>query len=179
MGQSTMAFCSKALFRGFAATAVAAVFLVFSFVVAPPEAFAAGLFGGLAGSWRGDGSVAWSTGETERIRCTAEYTVDDDGNGLVQKLVCATDSWKSVITTDIKYNSGAGAITGTWSETSYGANGRVTGRATSNKIQAFVESTDKRLKARLTVVTQGNSQTVTLTSDIELKEVTVNLRRAG
>lgn len=29
----------------------------------------AGVFSGLDGSWRGDGSIKWTSGETERIRC--------------------------------------------------------------------------------------------------------------
>ena len=65
-------------------------------------------------------------------------------------------------------------------ETSYGINGCVTGSASPGKIQALVQSTDKRFNARVNVTTRGGEQTVTISpQDIDVAEVEVTLRRTG
>jgi hypothetical protein len=161
-------------------SAVAAAMLVSSWAVMAPDVVAAGLFSGLAGSWRGDGSIGWTTGETERIRCTATYEVEREGNKLIQNLNCATDTTKLTVKSDISYNPSAGAITGTWTETNYGINGNVSGRASAGTINAIVQSTDKRFTARVTVVTRGSDQTVTIAPEgIDVTQVSVKLRRTG
>jgi hypothetical protein len=175
-----MTFRSDKRAFAFLRTAAAAALLVSSLALPAPEAAAAGIFSGLGGSWRGDGSIGWSTGETERIRCTATYEVEKDGNQLIQNLTCATDSTRLIVKSDITYNPDAGAISGTWAETNYGIRGRVSGRASSGNIQALVTSSDARFKARVTVVTSGGNQTVTIAPQgIDVTEVSVRLRRAG
>lgn len=158
----------------------AAAGLVASWLLALAPANAAGLFAGMEGAWRGDGSIAWSTGETERMRCNAKYEVENDGNRIVQELTCATDSTRLVIKSTITFNPDAGAITGSWSETSYGINGFVTGTASSNSVKAMVKSRDNRFRARVTVVTKGSAQTVSIVPEgIDVTEVSVALKRAG
>ncbi len=178
-GQGIMFFQARTGIFGLSRTKVAAALLVASCATAVPSAVAAGLFAGLSGSWRGDGSIAWSTGETERIRCTAVYEVEKEGNQLIQTLTCATDSTRLIVKSDITYNPDAGAISGTWVETSYGVSGRVTGSANAARIQAVVQSADRRFTARVTVATRGDTQTVKITSDLELQEVNVQLKRTG
>jgi hypothetical protein len=170
---------ANARVSGLRKPALAAAILAAAWIAAAPGAVAAGLFAGLAGSWRGDGSVAWSTGETERIRCNAVYEVQQDGNKLLQKLTCATDSTRLIVKSDIAYNPSAGAISGTWSESTYGVTGRVTGNANVARVLAIVQSSDKRFTARVTLMTKGDTQTVKITSDLELREVNVQLRRAA
>lgn len=162
-------------------TAVAAVIFLTAWLAAlAPGAAAAGIFAGMAGSWRGDGSINWTTGETERLRCTAKYKVEREGNRIVQDLTCATDSTRLVIKSTITYNPDAGAITGNWSETSYGINGYVSGTASTNSVKAMVKSTDNRFKARVTVVTRGSEQSVSIVPEgIDVTEVSVKLRRTG
>ncbi len=175
-----MFFRSTARALGLPRATIAAALLVSCWATSAPGALAAGLFSGLAGSWKGEGSIGWSTGETEHLRCTATYEVEGSGNKLTQNLTCATDSARLIIKSDISYNPDAGAISGTWMETSYGINGRVTGSATASKIQAIVQSSDKRFTARVSVVTQGATQTVTITPEnIEVTQVSVKLRRGG
>jgi hypothetical protein len=158
---------------------LAAAILLFSSAVGAPAA-AAGLFSGMEGSWRGDGSIAWTTGETEHMRCTAKYKVEREGNRITQNLTCATDSTRLIIESTITYNPDAGAITGNWRETSYGINGYVSGTASRGSVNALVKSTDNRFNARVTVVTRGAEQTVSIVpKGIEVTEVSVVLRRAG
>jgi hypothetical protein len=178
-GRIFMAFFAKSVFR--ARRAVALTLLAGSLGSAgvPSGASAAGLFVGMEGSWRGDGSIEWSTGETERMRCTAKYKLEDDGNKITQNLTCATDSTRLVIASVIKFNPKAGAITGSWSEKTYGITGTVTGRAGTGNIQALVETPDDRFTARVNVRTNGSRQEVTIKPEqLEVRNVSVSLRKS-
>lgn len=158
----------------------AAALLLSASVAGQAPATAAGLFAGMAGSWRGDGTINWKTGETERLRCNATYKVEGDGNKLVQNLTCATDSTRLVIKSTINYNPDAGAVTGSWAETSYGITGFVTGRAAPGNVQAQVKSADNRFNARVSVQTRGSQQTVSIKpQDFDVTEVAVTLRKTG
>ena len=162
------------------AAAAALPALALSAWVATQAAAAAGLFTGMDGSWRGDGIINWKTGETERVRCNATYKVEGDGNKLVQNMTCATDSTRLVIKSTINFNPAAGAVTGSWSETSYGITGFVTGRAAPGNVQAQVKSADNRFNARVTVRTSGSEQTVSIKpQDFDVTEVAVTLRRTS
>jgi hypothetical protein len=156
--------------------AAAAALAVASF---SPPALADGLFSGMQGSWRGEGSLKWSTGENERMRCTATYEVSGEGNTLLQKLTCATDSTRLVVKSDITYKPDAGVITGTWAETGYGVRGWVTGSASTGRIQANVESADKSFYAKVSVTTKGSEQIVTIQPrNIDVTEVFVTMVRS-
>jgi len=142
-------------------------------------AFATGLFTGMEGSWRGAGSLKWSTGDNERMRCTAKYEVEDEGNTLVQNLTCATDSTRLVVKSDITYKPAAGVIIGSWSESGYGIRGWVTGTASTGSIKANVESSDKRFSAKVSVETRGAEQIVSIVpKQMEVTEVLVTMQRA-
>src|SRR5690349_6922082 len=71
-----------------------------------------GPFTGFSGAWSGNGTVALSDGTTERIRCKADYKVDDTGLGLKQNLRCASDSYKFDLTSDV--TSQGDRISGRW-----------------------------------------------------------------
>lgn len=134
----------------------------------------------MGGDWRGEGSIGWSTGETERLRCNAKYEVENEGNKIKQELTCATDSTRLIVKSTISYNPDAGALTGSWSETTYGINGYVSGRASAGNIHALVESTDKRFTADVSLVMSGGVQTVTIRPQgLEVTEVSVTLRKSG
>ena len=157
---------------------LAATLLLLTSLEAAPPATAAGLFEGMAGAWRGDGSIAWTTGETEHLRCNAKYVVERGGNRITQNLTCATDSTRLIVKSTITFNPDAGAITGTWSETGYGINGYVSGTASTGSVKARIKSTDNRFKAEVNVVTKGDEQTVSiLPQGIDVTSVEVTLKR--
>lgn len=145
------------------------------------SASAGGLFAGMEGAWRGEGSMGWNTGETEHVRCQATYKVENEGNTLLQNLTCATDSTRLVVKSEIKYNPDAGAISGNWRETSYGIGGHVTGRASAGNIQAQVKSADNRFSARVNITMSGGGvQIVSIKPvDIEVTEVSVEMHRSS
>lgn len=156
------------------------VLLLSTWISTQAPALAGGLFVGMEGSWRGEGTIDWRTGESETMRCTATYKVEKDGNKLIQNLTCATDSTRLVIECTITYNPDAGAVTGSWSETSYGIKGFVTGNAAPGKVQAQVKSADNRFRARVNVTLQGSEQVVSIRpQDFDVTEVAVTLRRTG
>src|ERR1700737_1113640 len=94
-----------------------------------------GPFAGMAGSWSGGGTVTLDDGSTERIRCRASYAVGAGGNGLNQNLLCASDSYKF----DLKSNVMAegGSLSGTWSESSRSINGTLEGRGGNGNFQVL------------------------------------------
>src|ERR1700704_248651 len=75
-------------------TFAAVAFFMTSVAASTAYAQASGPYAGMAGSWRGGGTVTLDDGSTERIRCRATYQVGGGGNGLNQTLICASDSYK-------------------------------------------------------------------------------------
>ena len=66
-----------------------------------------GPFAEMAGVWSGGGNISLDSGASERIRCRATYAVSGDGTGLNQNLVCAGDSYKFELKSDVLAKNGA------------------------------------------------------------------------
>lgn len=169
--------------RIFALSKVAAVALLFGSLWVPaPGVAAAGIFAAMSGAWRGDGSIRWYSGETERIRCKATNDVAEDGYKIEQTLTCANPSlgepWR--IKSSLAYREAAGVVVGTWSESKYGMSGNLTGRATISRIDAQVRTTtSSNVSVRVLVTTSGNQQAIVLkvASPEGLTEVSVTMRK--
>jgi len=159
------------------AAGIAALFLAGA--SASSAASPAGVFSGLDGSWRGEGSIKWTSGETERIRCQGSYEVDPSGDRLEQRLTCASDASKLNITSSIVYNPEAGVITGSWNERSHNVSGWVSGNARPMAIDALLQSSDKKFGSQVSVVTRGQQQTVSIVPQgLDVTGVTVALQRS-
>jgi hypothetical protein len=132
-------------------------------------------FQGLSGSWTGSGTVILANGAQEQIRCRARYEVDAAGNALRQELRCASASYNFGLSSDVRYQ--AGTITGQWTETTRNTGGTVSGSVQgAGQIHAVVDGTG--FSATLSVVTQGNRQSVQLLSrGREVTQVSITLRR--
>jgi hypothetical protein len=128
-------------------------------------------FAGFNGSWSGAGTVSLSDGTTERIRCKADYKVDDAGQKLKQSLRCASDSYKIDLSSDVT-NQG-GQISGNWSEASRNVFGDLHGTAGGGQIEVFVEANG--FAANLTLRTTGNRQTVQISSKGEIRGVNITM----
>jgi hypothetical protein len=133
-----------------------------------------GPFAGMAGNWSGGGTVTLEDGSTERIRCRATYAVGAGGTGLNQTLLCASDSYKF----DLKSNVIAerGALSGTWSETSRGVNGNLEGRGSSGNFQVVVSAPG--FTANVSLTTRGNRQSVVIRSESLFRGATISLSRS-
>jgi hypothetical protein len=130
-----------------------------------------GPFAGFNGAWSGTGTVALSDGTTERIRCKADYKVNGSGLGLKQTLRCASDSYKFDLTSDV--TSQGDRISGNWSEASRNVNGNLQGTAGGGRIDVFVEAAG--FAANLTLTTNGNRQSVQISSKGEIRGVNITM----
>jgi hypothetical protein len=130
-------------------------------------------FAGFDGAWSGTGTVSLSDGSTEHIRCKAEYKVNPNGMNLKQKLDCASDSYKFDLTSDVTSNGDR--ISGNWSEKSRNIFGNLQGTAGGGQIEVFVEANG--FAANLTLRTNGNRQTVQISSKGEIRGVNITMVR--
>jgi hypothetical protein len=131
-----------------------------------------GPFAGFDGSWSGNGTVALSDGTTERIRCKASYKVA--GANLKQSLQCASDSYKFMLTSDV--TSQGDRISGNWSEASRNVNGDLQGTAGNGQIDVFVQAAG--FAASLSLRTNGNKQTVQISSKGEIRGVNITMSKS-
>jgi hypothetical protein len=124
------------------------------------EAQRAGAFAALSGSWSGSGTISLAGGTRESIRCRATYNVDGSGNNLRQSLLCASDSYRFELRSNVAAQGSA--ISGNWAETTRNVEGYLTGQVTAQNIQVQVESLG--FSATLTLVTQGGRQSISIRS---------------
>ena len=152
---------------------IAAVALFAASVSGSASYAQSGPFTGLAGNWSGAGTVTLDDGSRERIRCRATYAVDPTGTGLNQTLVCASDSYKF----DLRSNVAAQGptLSGTWSEATRGVAGTIQGHGTAGNIQVVASSVG--VTANITVKTQGTKQSVIITSQGAFRGANVSLSR--
>jgi hypothetical protein len=89
---------------------------VVALLLCPPLAAAqpaAGPFTKFDGSWRGSGQVIGSDGKHEKISCRAHYSIPPSGNALSQSLICASDSYRFEVQSDVVATDGH-SVQGTW-----------------------------------------------------------------
>jgi hypothetical protein len=134
----------------------------------------AGPFTPLSGTWIGSGIIETPSGTRERIRCRASYLVSPGGAALDQVLRCASDSYQVDIHADVAEQGGAAS--GTWTETTRGASGTLTGVVRGGTIQGTIAGIG--FTAALTLATRGRSQFVSIRlNSAEIAGVTINFRR--
>ena len=131
-------------------------------------------FAGMAGVWSGAGTITLEDGSNERIRCRATYAVSREGDGLNQSLVCASDSYKFDLRSNIV--ASGGALSGTWSETSRNVSGNLEGRASAGHFNVVVSA--PAFTANVSLTTRGNKQTVSITSQSQIRNATISLSRS-
>lgn len=132
-----------------------------------------GPFGSFAGSWAGTGTVQLSDGSSERIRCRATYNVGDGGVALQQTLRCASDSYKFDLSSNVR--ASGNAVSGSWSETSRNVNGTLEGKVSGGAIDVFVQAAG--FAASIVVRTSGNKMNVSISSQGEIKGVSISMIR--
>ena len=137
------------------------------------QAQSSGPFAGFDGAWVGTGTVSLSDGSTERIRCKADYKVAASGLGLKQALHCASDSYKFALSSDV--TSQGDRISGNWSDARRNIFGNLQGTAGGGLIEVFVEANG--FAANLTLRTNGNKQTVQISSKVEIRGVTITMTK--
>jgi len=133
-----------------------------------------GPFTGMEGRWSGGGSVTLDDGSTERIRCRATYAVGANGNGLNQTLLCASDSYRFELHSNVLADRGA--ISGTWSEVSRNVSGSLQGRVDGSTFQVIAMAPG--FTANIALTTRGNRQSVVIRADSQFKGASISLSRS-
>jgi hypothetical protein len=135
-----------------------------------------GPFAGFNGQWVGAGKIKLSNGAEERVRCRANYAEGDGGRALQQSFRCASDSYNFELRSDLE--SHGNQITGNWNETTRNVGGTVSGRGKPGKLEVRVNNPS--FSADLTLVSQGDVQTVTIRSEgTQFTGASMSLRRSG
>ena len=135
---------------------------------------AAGPFDGMSGVWSGRGTIELEGGSTEKIRCRATYAVSSDGQGLNQSLLCASDSYKFELKSDVIAKGGV--LSGSWTETSRNVGGTLEGHAGNGQFNVDVSAPAFTAKLRLT--TKGDQQDVVIRSDGQFRGARISLSRS-
>jgi hypothetical protein len=128
-------------------------------------------FAGFHGAWSGNGVVSLSDGSSERLRCRADYKVDDTGLGLKQTLRCASDSYKFDLSSNVTSNGER--ITGEWKEINRNIIGSIQGTAGGGKIDVLVDAPG--FSASLSLRATGNKQTVQINSKGDIRGVSITM----
>ena len=97
-----------------------------------------------------------------------------DGTGLNQNLVCASDSYKFNLKSDVVARNGM--LSGTWSEVSRNVTGSLEGRASAGHFNVVVSAPS--FTANLSMRTSGNKQSVSITSQSQFRGASISLTRS-
>ena len=152
-------------------TCSAVAFFVVSLAAPASYAQSGGPYAGMAGSWHGGGTVTLDDGSNERIRCRASYQVA--GPKMDMSLTCASDAYKFNLTANVVDQGGA--IVGSWSETSRGITGSLSGRGGGGNFQ--VTAVTAGFNANISLRTTGNKQTVSIRADSQFKAANISLSK--
>jgi hypothetical protein len=118
--------------------------LILAVSLAAPKA-AGDPFDKLSGDWKGGGTVRLGDNKPKKVSCKATYRVA--GSNMSQNLRCTGTDYE--INTNLKLTYKSGKIKGFWSESTYDANGGVTGTAKDNIIHARI--TGDKFSGRMSI----------------------------
>src|SRR5262245_48435275 len=160
--------CKRRLARLGALAFIGAVPLALSLDAAATDA---GL-GVLAGSWRGEGTMSFESGDSESIGCNGYYK---SAGSLSVVIRCKGASSNFELRS--KLESNGNKISGSWEERTYNATGDVSGTASAGKLNVEFSGS---LTGSLEMSFSSSSQSVSVsvgTKGAGIKGVRVNLNR--
>jgi hypothetical protein len=141
---------------------------------APSANAQSGPFTALAGSWSGGGRVNFQNGSSDRLRCRATYSVGGGGNSVQLTLRCASDSYNFNLTSNV--TSQGGAVSGSWSESTRGIGGTLSGTANAKGLQLQVIG--PAFAAGLSLAVNGNRQAISIASPgSDMKSASISLSK--
>lgn len=132
----------------------------------------------LAGQWSGNGTIDLSNGAHEPIRCRAAYDVLEQQNSLQLNIRCAGASYNFDLRASAKH--AAGAISGSWSESTRDVAGTISGKADGDRFAVLAKGPS--FSANLTLTTRGDRQSVVIQSQeaqTAVKRASISLQRAN
>ena len=128
-------------------------------------------FAGMAGSWRGGGTVSLDDGSSERIRCRATYKVF--GASMDMNLTCASDAYKFNLLAAVV--AAGGEVTGTWSETSRNVGGNIQGRGAGGSFHVIAQAAG--FSSDISLRTTGNKQLIAMKADSQFRAANITLSK--
>ncbi len=158
------------------AVARVAMLAVLLIAAVPGAALAAGPFAGLDGYWVGTGTVSLRKGTKERMRCRAQYMVNEDGSNLQISLTCDSDTYHYHVNSYA--NADGGSLSGNWSETTRNVSGQIGGKASPGRLQVRL-SAGGQFGATMVVALKADRMTVIVTpKGTSVAGVSASLSRA-
>ena len=133
-----------------------AIFLTPDFFSHRAAADEASPFANLAGRWTGEGRLGLKDSPPETVKCRATYFISDGKDELKQNIRCATAGGNIEVLSVIQH--AAGALTGTWKETTHNIAGDLTGQVTPNGFRITVKGAD--LAANMDIIVRSDKQIV-------------------
>jgi hypothetical protein len=147
------------------------------FAGSPGAAAQSGPFSEFPGTWSGTGTIRFSDGNKERLRCRATYRVRGSSDREIDlQLTCASDSYKFDLAGEFRVDE-SDQISGRWTERSRNIGGSAIGRARGERIQVHVESSG--FAADVAMTTRSGRQSVSIDSQGggQTVESSITLRR--
>lgn len=147
-------------------------------VFAIPTSVAQGVspFAKFLGVWRGSGQVLFTNGDAERINCRANYLSLEAANELSLDLVCATESYRIEIRSQLV--AVGREVQGTWTETSHQMTGNLVGRLSGGSFEGNIEG--QGFAAEMSLHSTGRKQSVSIrpqSTEMQVGRVDIDLSR--
>jgi hypothetical protein len=149
-------FASPYSRAGLLAASFASVMLLWPHVGA---AQTEGPFAQFGGHWKGSGRVSDVNGKTERITCRADNSIPPSGNSLSQSLICASDSYRVEVQSDVVADGHT--VQGRWEEKTRHAPGDLVGKISEGDFEGVV--TGSGFTADISIRMTGNKQALVIT----------------
>lgn len=128
-------------------------------------------FAPLLGSWGGSGTYKLQDGTSEKLKCDAYYTGTGSQLGIAVRCSGATNK----IEMRCKLTANGTALSGSWEERTYNAEGSVTGKLSDTKLSFSISG---GVSGSMAITYDKTKQSVAIaTQGIPLKSVTLNLSR--
>lgn len=133
--------------------ALAAALVAFS----GAPALSADAFSALKGRWSGGGKATFAGGQSEALRCSAQY--GGGGTQLVLTLKCASPSAQINLKSNLR--ASGSKVSGNWTESNFGQSGAIFGRRTATGMRLRVSGSTV---GTMTIAVSGNRQSVNFSS---------------
>ena len=136
----------------------------------------AGPFRPFLGSWRGAGEITSSNGEREPLTCRAAYDSEDEDQSLTQTLVCASDSFRINVVSNVTLNGTS--LQGQWRETTRDVQGDLSGELTRGDFEGTVSGGG--FNVQISIRSNGRRQVVHIqpsAGDIQSVDISLNRQK--
>ncbi len=151
-----------------------AVALGFCVAMAVAGIAAAGPIEDLNGYWTGAGTVLFTDGSAERVKCAVVYKVSEGSTRIRQALRCASAAYSINGAADLRVRGAQ--VSGNWEEKTYSATGDVSGRYTGSSFVLSIQGAS--FTASMNVGLGSCKQSIHITpKGLEVRRVSMNLAK--